>query len=199
MRTAANAFCAYNTAVLAQSFGLEFDNDAIYLNILASPYRICRKSGSVISQTDDADAGFGLSMTVYDILTNPFGKPILSKNWCSHQHFNAVRGGTLSGKLEVATDMQFLDGKCDALRSLCRTLGGVETESGDFASILPLFDFFPILLRFYEADEEFPPQIQLLWDANTTRYLRYETTFYAAGAILDKIKHGIKIAGDFAP
>ncbi|MBQ2382983.1 MAG: DUF3786 domain-containing protein [Oscillospiraceae bacterium] len=28
-------------------------------------------------------------------------------------------------------------------------------------------DFFPVLLRFWEGDEEFPPKLQLMWDRNT--------------------------------
>ena len=191
LHNAASAFCAYDTAKLAQDFGLQFDEEAIYLNVLGKPCRICRKSGSVKRISDDMDVGFNLSMTVYDMLTNPNGKPILSGQWCAHTHFNAVRGGTVSGKLEVATEMPHLCGKIEALRQACFDLGGVQTDSGDFAAILPLFDFFPVLLRFYDADEEFAPQLQLLWDAKTTSYLRYETTFYAAGAVLERIKDEI--------
>ena len=50
------------------------------------------------------------------------------------------------------------------------------------------FDCLPVLLRFWEADEEFPAQLQLLWDRNTCRYLRYETTFYLSGEILRRLR-----------
>ena len=53
--------------------------------------------------------------------------------------------------------------------------------------MLPLFPFFPLRLRFYDADEEFPAKLQLLWDENTPRYMRYETTFYAANAVFARL------------
>ena len=47
--------------------------------------------------------------------------------------------------------------------------------------------FFPVLLRFWEADDEFPAQLQFLWDRNSMRYLTYETSFYTHRAILDRL------------
>jgi len=47
--------------------------------------------------------------------------------------------------------------------------------------------FFPVLLRFWEQDDEFPAQLQFLWDRNSMRYLTYETSFYTHGAILDRL------------
>ena len=44
-----------------------------------------------------------------------------------------------------------------------------------------------MLLRFWEADDEFPAQLQFLWDRNSMRYLTYETSFYTHGAILDRL------------
>ena len=44
-----------------------------------------------------------------------------------------------------------------------------------------------VLLRFWEADDEFPAQLQFLWDRNSMRYLTYETSFYTHGAILDRL------------
>ena len=38
-----------------------------------------------------------------------------------------------------------------------------------------------------EADDEFPAQLQFLWDRNSMRYLTYETSFYTHRAILDRL------------
>ena len=69
-----------------------------------------------------------------------------------------------------------------------RRLGGTPTDGpGDFSAVLPVLPFFPVLLRFWEADDEFPAQLQFLWDRNSMRYLTYETSFYTHGAILDRL------------
>lgn len=50
-------------------------------------------------------------------------------------------------------------------------------------------DFFPVLLQFWEGDEEFSPRLLLLWDRNTTEFLRFETTFYLQGDLLERLKN----------
>lgn len=187
MQNAAAAFAGYDTSALAEQFGLEADENFLYLRFLTRPMRICRKTGQVIDLLSKAAAGFHCSMTVYDMLTNHYGKPILSGQWCSHKSFDAVRGGTLQTRLEIETNFPQLAGKKEVLLAASCKLGGKQIPSGDFAAELPLFDFFPVLVRYYDADEEFLPQLQLLWDANTTRYLRYETTYYASAAIISAL------------
>lgn len=128
-------------------------------------------------------------MTIYDYLTNPMGRPVLSGQWCSHRSFNQVRGGTLQGELGARPDNPAapFSGRLPLLRQACQALGGTPAEGGDFSCILPVLEGFPILLRFWDADEEFAAQLQLMWDRYTTRYLRYETTFYTAGAVYDRL------------
>ena len=65
--------------------------------------------------------------------------------------------------------------------------GQVTAQSGIALGMFAA-DCLPVLLRFWSADEEFPAQLQLLWDRNTCRYLRYETTFYLSGEILRRLR-----------
>ena len=52
--------------------------------------------------------------------------------------------------------------------------------------------FFPVLLQFWQADEEFPPKLVLLWDQNTIEFMHFETTFYLQGDLLERLKNAIK-------
>ena len=53
---------------------------------------------------------------------------------------------------------------------------------------IPAFSFFPVLLQFWESDEEFPPQIKILWDDQTMRYLNFETTYYLQSDLLKRLQ-----------
>ena len=193
MQAAARSFLTYDAREIAQRFALNMDETALYLSVLHTPHRVRLDNAAVERRVgeDWVPAGFNLTMTVYDLLTNPNGRPVLSHEWCAHTSFHAVQGGTLSGTLMIPPEQsaQPFAGKLSLLRRACARLGGEEAaEGGDFASVLSAFDCLPVLLRFWEADEEFPAQLQLLWDRNTCRYLRYETTFYLSGEILRRLR-----------
>lgn len=193
MQAAARSFLTYDAREIAQRFALNMDETALYLSVLHTPHRVRLDNAAVERRVgeDWEPAGFDTAMTVYDLLTNPNGCPVLAHEWCAHTSFHAVQGGTVSGTLMIRPEQsaQPFAGKLPLLRRACARLGGEETaEGGDFASVLPAFDCLPVLLRFWEADEEFPAQLQLLWDRNTCRYLRYETTFYLSGEILRRLR-----------
>ena len=137
------------------------------------------------------ETAFGAAMTAYDLLSNPNGFPVLAGQWCSHDSFNAVQAGTLQGQLKASVTppaAQHFSGRIDRLRQAVARLGGTPTDGpGDFSAVLPVLPFFPVLLRFWEQDDEFPAQLQFLWDRNSMRYLTYETSFYTHRAILDRL------------
>lgn len=65
----------------------------------------------------------------------------------------------------------------------CRMLGGQPVPLGDLGFQLPVFPDLAMQLKFYHADEEFPPTLTLMWDRNTLDFVRYETVYYIASAL----------------
>ena len=63
------------------------------------------------------------------------------------------------------------------MRNACISLSGKELEKGDVAFKLNLFPFLPIIIRFWEADDEFPASLQILADRNTLDYMHYVCTY----------------------
>ena len=173
---------------IAERFSLPMCGNDLMIVFLGESYRISAETGELLCCSDGREADFNTGMTIFDMLANPNGRPVLSGRWCDHSNFNAVRGGTLTGELKLSDKTaQCFAGKTQALRRACAAIGARETAGGDYSCMLPLFPFFPLRLRFYDADEEFPAKLQLLWDENTPRCLHYETTFYAAGAVFARL------------
>jgi hypothetical protein len=83
---------------------------------------------------------------------------------------------------------RFFSGRTEALAEACRALGGTPGSRGDLSFRIPVFDFFPVELRFWEADEEFPAQMQFFWDANALDFAHYETLWYMAGALKMRLR-----------
>ena len=74
------------------------------------------------------------------------------------------------------------------LRNACVVLSGKELGKGDVAFELKLFPFLPIIIRFWEADDEFPASIQILTDRNTLDYMHYETLIFALTHLFSRLK-----------
>lgn len=70
-----------------------------------------------------------------------------------------------------------------AFQVACESLGGVKIQLGDMGYKLHIFPDLCMNLKFYFADEDFPPQLTFLWDKNILQFVRYETVYYIAGCL----------------
>ena len=61
-------------------------------------------------------------------------------------------------------------------------------RAGDVSYNLPVFQALKLRLSFWDADDEFPASMNLQWDEHILDFMRYETTFYAAGFILNRLR-----------
>ena len=187
-------FMEYDQNLLIRKFGLEADDQWIYLTYLNTPCRISRADG----QIDELRRGvwtecrnFGTVMTIYDLLCHHKGNsaPALYHEWCTVGSF-IVTGVQNAGAFTRKYAALF-DGRVEELKAACAELGGTLEKSvagADVTCKIPVTPFFPVLLQFWEGDDEFPPKLMLLWDRNSMRFLHFETTFYLQGDLAQRLK-----------
>ena len=190
-------FLEYDQEQLIRKYGLESDENHIFLTYLNTPFRISRVTGQIDEwRTDGWEEcrNFGTVMTVYDLLCYHQGPnpPALYHQWCTVGTF-VVTGVTDTGTFTKKYAALF-DGHTEKLCAACQALGGVP-ETGriraDVAYQIPVTNFFPVLLQFWEGDEEFPPKLQLMWDRNAMQFLHFETTFYLQGDLAERLQEFI--------
>ena len=187
-------FLEYDQELLIRKFRLEADELWICLTYLNTPCRISRNDGSVeeyIQNQWKECRSFSTVMTIYDLLCYHRGTtaPELAGQWC------AVGTFVVTGVTETDTFTKkyaaIFDCRTEALKAACESLGGVLQPcmaGADVTCLIPVTPFFPVLLQFWEGDEEFPPKLMLLWDRNTDKFLHFETTFYLQGDLLERLK-----------
>jgi len=187
-------FLEYDQQLLIRKYALEADESWIYLTYLHTPCRISREDGRIEEQRGGAweeCRSYNTVMTVYDLLCYHRGEfaPQLCCSWCPVGSFT-VTGGQDTGTFTKKYAALF-DGRTEALKEACVRLGGIH-ETGlaraDVTCRIPVTSFFPVLLQFWEGDEEFPPKLMLLWDRNTDRFLHFETTFFLQGDLLERLR-----------
>lgn len=181
-------FLDFDQNTMIRRFDLRHDAEYLYIRFVGRLYRIHRETGRVQGSEDgfchSTDGTFNEAMSIYDLLC------CSKEGCCLSGEFGTLRGsiaGGPGGELFTPHAARF-QGKTQALRQACETLGGVEAGKGDVAFCLPVFDCLPVRLAFWEADEDFPPSLQFQWDRNTTDFIHFETTFYVTSHLLGRIE-----------
>ena len=187
-------FLEYDQELIIRKFHLEADGQWIYLTYLNTPCRISRTTGRVEQSFSDTwleCREYSTVMTIYDLLCYHKGDsaPALLHQWCAVGTF-VVTGVTQTDTF-TRKYAKLFDGRLEELKAACEKLGGVLQPPMAGASLTCQFSvtpFFPVLLQFWESDEEFPPKLLILWDRNTDSFLHFETTFYLQGDLLERLK-----------
>ena len=73
-------------------------------------------------------------------------------------------------------------------------MGGIiepKMAGADVTCKIHVTPFLPVLLQFWQGDEDFEPKVVIMWDKNTDKFLRFETTFYLQKDLLERLKNKI--------
>jgi len=193
-------FPKWNHEDIANKFNLICDQQYLYIQFIGRPYRINRELGTVEKSRDgivyDSEAGFNEIMSIFDLFHYSKAELKLSGEWINVQSLGVMgHSGKIIGNDLYAPFSKHFSGKCPELAKACMELGGEEEEGthADVSFIIKIFDFLPVMIRFWDSDDEFPAEIKIFWDKNILDYVHFETTFYIAFHLLRRIK---KIVGD---
>lgn len=186
-------FLKYNQEKMIQKFQLLHDADYIYIHFIGHQYQIHRTSGKTAWSDDDflhsKEAGYNEAMTIYDVLCCSKEGCHLSGDFVNMKNLSSIknRSGSAGGGLFQKTAKDF-DHKEKLLALACEKLNGIKYDKGDVSYQIPLFDFLPVVFQFWNSDDEFPASLTLLADKNMLEYMHYETVFFAAGHLMDRLK-----------
>ena len=190
-------FLGYDQHTLIHKFQLQADDLWIYLSYLNTPYRISRTHGDIEEYHNSAwktCREYTTVMTIYDLLCFPQGKdaPALLGQWCTLGTFSVVGGP--SADTFVSKYAHLFNRHIPELKAACKALGGEfqpRLAGADVTCKINATSFLPVLLQFWEGDEEFSPRLVLMWDRNADQFLRFETMFYLQGDLLTRLKNYI--------
>ena len=191
-------FLEYDQSTLIRKFNLTADEKWIYLAYLNTPCRISREDGHIEeNKTDEWQEcrSFNTVMTIYDLLCYHKGDtvPVLFDTWCPIGTF--IVSGVQDTEYFTKKYAALFQDHTAELKAASIQLGGTiqpPMAGADVTCIFRVTPFFPVLLQFWEGDDEFPPQIKLLWDRNTEQFLHFETTFFLQGDLLERLKDAME-------
>lgn len=183
-------FLTYDQQELIRRCRLRTDRDYLYTRLLAEDYRIHRQTGDMerLHRGEWVDGNsFHEVMTILDWLCDSRADRYITGRW-----INVItHGNYFHGSLQEETSdphAALFDRQPEAFRKACLDMGGEELPGADIGYAIELIDGLRIFVQLWHGDEEFPPRLRCLWDENTTRYLRYETTWFAVGLLMERIR-----------
>lgn len=185
LQAAAKRFVSYDPATLATRTGVTVAGERLITCFLGACVEICPETGKMTM--DGEPAGFSASLAVYDWLCD--GKP----DACAAGEFAPVTslpGVYVSGSglsMDYPALARAIQKNPSGFADACIKMGGKAVALGDLCFQIPVFPNVDMQLKFYYADEEFPPSLAFLWDKHMLHFVRYETVYYICGVLGDRL------------
>ena len=183
-------FLTYDQQELIHRCRLQYDVDYLYLTMLSEPYRIGRSTGDLerLHQGKWIDGNtFNEVMTLLDWLCDSREDRYITGRWINVVTHGHYFHGNLQDQMSDPY-AQLFDQNPEGFASACQALKGEKYAGADVGYAIELIDGLRVLVQLWHGDEEFPPTLRCLWDENTSRYLRYETTWFATGLLMERLR-----------
>lgn len=189
-------FIKYDQTKMIQKYSLKNDPEYLYLDFVLRHYRINRKNG-MAEWSEDCfmncmEADYNESMTIYDVLCYAKNTSGLSGKYCSLNMLKGTVKSSAPGSNMFQTAADFFNGKVKELGEVCELLGEKADIKGDVAAKLYPFSFLPVIIQYWEADDEFPANLKFMFDENILEYMHYETIFFMTGHLISRIQDMIR-------
>jgi len=187
-------FLSMDQNALIRRFGLESDEDALYLEYFSNRMRIDRKSGEITyGGSVDEKPPFNTVMSIYNMFhyaadaPAASGKMVLFREVKRVYPFEQAYRQTILKKVE-----EIFAGRVELLREACEKLHGERMPQGDAGYVIPVFPFLKMCILFWDGDEEFPAKANMLFDSNVTDFMHEENV---VGIASDLVYYLTKAAG----
>lgn len=184
-------FSGYKPERIAGILNLDYDETHIRLTYFQTAYRMRLKDGRLEKQTESGwtqELYFNESMAIYHVLKYTVDMPLRTGVWVPNEKLDRVvsRSTRLSDPL-LTPFAKLWSGRCEELSAACENVGGRKLDKGDVAYQFAAFPFMDVQLVYWDQDEDFPAQVQVLFDERVTDYIHFETSGCIVADLLEKI------------
>ena len=186
-------FTGYAPGRIAGILHLSADEKYLNLTYYQVPFRLRLEDGYLEKQTEEGEwteaLYFNESMAVYHLLHYTKDIPTVSGKWAPSHTIDGVvsRNPAVADPLLTPFALRYT-GKTKELEEACREAGGEKLSQGDVSYEFEAFPQVHLRLVFWDADEDFPAQAQILVDSCVTDFVHYETVGCIISDLLEKLE-----------
>lgn len=189
-----SAFAGYDPTRISKILHLESDENYLYLTYFQSRYRLRLKDGWLEKQSEDSwteELYFNETMSIYHLLHYTKDHPRISGTWVPNTALDGANAHSRNMPDPLLTPFaKKFSGKTELLKKACHALNGTEiTETkADTAFRFSAFPQISLQLLFWDEDEDFPAQVQILVDQSVTDFIHFETTGCIISDLLEMLE-----------
>ncbi len=185
-------FTEYDPERAARILHLKTDEGHLYLTCLGRLYRLRLSDGVLERQEGEEwtkELYFNESMSIYHLLHYTRDVPVISGKWVPSHSIDGVisRNPEVRDPLLAPFAAKY-EGKTEELKAACLAAGGKAVAAGDAAYEFEVFPQIHLRLVFWDRDEDFPAQVQVLADQCVTDFVHYETLGCMIADLLDLLQ-----------
>ncbi len=187
---ARQAFLRRNHDGFATRPGISGNTEEITFRFLGTKTTVGLKTGEIAFQWENKiwKADYSEAFSVYDWLCDSKPQATASGEFCPAHGLPGVYVAGSGLSMSPKCLAEAADQEPGLFSRACEALGGRRLYLGDMAYEIPVVPGLTMVLKFYHRDEEFPPSMTILWDKNTLEFVRYETIYYIAGALCQRLE-----------
>ena len=188
---ARQSFASLDMDEISRRTGVMPEGGFFRVRLLCEDYLVSTSDGSV-TLADGSPSGSSEAMIIYDLLGCSKAGAFPSGNYTQIQNLSGAFTSTkYTGQGMFTGYEKRLSGRSAELDEACRKLEGVPWGKGDVSYTIPVWGRLRAAVSFWDADDEFPASLNLLMDERSTDFMHYETLWYLAGVIADRIMREI--------
>ena len=165
---------------LTRKFHLEADEEALYIVYFSRKLRIDRKSGVITDQ--GVHPGFDTVMNIYNTFYYASEHPVASGNLVAFRQVKRVYPFEAAYRRTIISKLQTIfSGKTQELKMACEALWRHAASTGRCRLYAACFSrFLNIAVLFWDGDEEFDAQANMLFDSEITEFMHEENVVCVA-------------------
>ena len=104
-----------------------------------------------------------------------------------------IRGTKFDRTADLALARFLKDREPEQIKAVCRSLGaGFQDSNADLCAVFPFLPRYPVVVKIWFADEEFPASGKMLVSASADHYLTVEDAVTAGEVMLGKLEEAWK-------
>lgn len=177
---------------------IKTEADYLSLKLYGRKFGIHTQTGEIVTLEDCKPAAIISQLNIYTLLGFASPQASLTDKWVPFRELSGASPFTMAFEKHVLEPFALtFSEQTEKLAKACEALGGVNLSHADVGYRINAFDCMPIKFLFWDGDDEFPAQANILYDNSATDFIHVESTVSIAIEGIERLAEaaGIEIKG----